>query len=139
MVISQVRSWLVKKSLLYLNCVHMALKNLLPTNKQDLSRQETFFSYERNCRGKWGVFYCFLRRWGKAFLLTEEILPYKRNTFLLSKGIFIISSFTKGIFIHIYLHSQEESSFYNDCGSSWQETKDMRCFFLCVVIRSFTW
>ena len=106
MVISQVRSWLVKKSLLYLNCVHMALKNLLPTNKQDLSRQETFFSYERNCLGKWGVFYCFLRRWGKAFLLTEEILPYKRNTFLLSKGIFIISSFTKGIFIHIYLHSQ---------------------------------
>ena len=42
LAISQVRSRLVKKSLLHLNYVQMVLKNLPPKNRQDLSRREIF-------------------------------------------------------------------------------------------------
>ena len=73
LVISQVRSRLVKKSLVYLYCAHMVYKNLPPKNKRDLSRRDIFFLYERNCLGKRGIFYCSLRRRGKVFPLTEEI------------------------------------------------------------------
>ena len=53
------------------------------------------------------------------FPLTEEIFTYKRkNVFLLREEIFIISSLTEEIFVHIYLHYQEKTLFYCDCANS---------------------
>ena len=41
-----------------------------------------------------------------------ELLPYKRrNIFLLNKEIFIISAFTKEIFIHIYFTPKKKLYF----------------------------
>ena len=57
----------------------------------------------------------------------------KEETFLVKRGIFIIASLTKEIFIHLYLHSQRKTLFYCDCAISQQETKDIRSVFFCVL------
>ena len=57
----------------------------------------------------------------------------KEETFLVKRGIFIIASLTKEIFIHLCLHSQKKTLFYCDCAISQQETKDTRSVFFSVL------
>ena len=47
--------------------------------------------------------------------------------------LIITASFTKDIFVHIYLHSQKKNLLYCDSAISRQETKDIRNIFFCVL------